>query len=196
MHLTRDQQQQVLGIVSENPWGDTAGSLALIDEALAIAMRATLDEFIHWEQLADANGFVDEFSINDVSALSPEWRHALVARLLRSIAMAYGVGTDFSRDEIGQVDPDWSGAATPLRALLTATAGDKQAAQDTSTAADIESWEGDWETLRGYEDRLCAEPDLCDRVFASKHEAFAAAYALATADITPTRLQPRKVPEE
>ena len=37
MHLTRDQQKQVLGIVSENPWGDTAGSLALIDEALAIA---------------------------------------------------------------------------------------------------------------------------------------------------------------
>lgn len=195
MHLTRDQQQHVLEIVSKNPWGDTAGMLAVIDEALAIAMRATRDEFIHWEQRADANGFVDEFSIDDVSALSPEWRHALVARLLRSIAMAYGVGTDLGRDKIGQVDPDW-GAATPLRDLLTATAGAEQAAQDTSTAADIGSWEGDWETLRGYEDRLCAEPDLCDRVFASKHEAFAAAYALATADITPTRLQPRKVPEE
>ena len=34
------------------------------------------------------------------------------------------------------------------------------------------------------------------RVFASKHEAFAAAYALATANITPTRMQPRKVTEE
>jgi len=110
--------------------------------------------------------------------------------------MAYGVGTDYGRDEIGQIDPDWSGAATPLRALLTATAGAKRAAPDISTAADIESWEGDWEELHGHEDRLCAEPDLCDRVFASKHEAFAAAYALATADITPTRLQPRKVPEE
>jgi len=107
MQLTPDQQQHVLGIVSENPWGDTAGSLALIDEALAIAMLATRDEFIYWEQRADANGFVDEFSINDVSALSPEWRHALVARLLRSIAMAYGVGTDLGRDEIGQVDLDW-----------------------------------------------------------------------------------------
>lgn len=127
-------------------------------------------------------------AFSDVSALSPKWRHALVARLLRSIAMAYGVGTDFGRDEIGQVDPDWSGAATPLRALLAAIAGDKQATQDTS-AADIENWEGDWETLRSHEDRLCAEPDLCDRVFASKHEAFTAAYALATANTIPTPVQ-------
>jgi hypothetical protein len=36
------------------------------------------------------------FSVEDVSGLSDQWRYALVARLIRSIAMAYGVSTDYA----------------------------------------------------------------------------------------------------
>jgi hypothetical protein len=94
----------------------------VIDEALAIAMRATRDDFIAWEENAENAGFIDEFSIDDVSVLAPEWRHALVARLIRSIAMAYGVGTDYAEDRIGHIANDADAASTPLRAILASLA--------------------------------------------------------------------------
>lgn len=117
-----DRRKLVLRIINETPWGDIEGALSVIDEGLAIAMRASRDEFMTWEQHHDAVGFTDEFSIDDVSRLSPEWRFALVARLLRSIAMAYGVGTDYAWDGIGQLDPHISNASIQLRKLLEATA--------------------------------------------------------------------------
>jgi hypothetical protein len=180
MNLTQDQEKQVLQIVRETPWGDVEGALETIDEGLSIAMRASQEEFLHWEENADRAGFPDEFSIVDIADLSPEWRHALIARLLRSIAMAYGVGTDYARDAIGEVNLDRTAAVTPVRELLAAIArGSHQDEPANERHADLGDWTGDVEELRGQEDRLATDEDLCNRVFASKSEAFTTGLALA-----------------
>jgi hypothetical protein len=160
-------------------WGDTAASLSLIDEALAFAMDASRDEFVFWEEKAHGAGFADEFSVGEASSLSVEWRFALVARLLRSIAMAYGVGIDYSGDRIGQVILEADVAATPLRELLAAVTPSRDYNnQPPPPASNIEAWDGDVEELRNQEDRLLEDLQLCDRIFSSKHEAFAAGYTL------------------
>jgi hypothetical protein len=42
-------------------WAGRGGALALIDEALTIAMDATRSEFSFWEQHAEEAHFADEF---------------------------------------------------------------------------------------------------------------------------------------
>jgi hypothetical protein len=42
------------------------------------------------------------------------------------------------------------------------------------TRFDPDSWSGDANELRGLEEHLLADADVCDRTFSSKHEAFAA----------------------
>ena len=119
MQVTHRQQFELQRILEQTPWGDVAGALEVIDEGLATAMRATREDFRRWETNHEDAGYVDEFSIDDVAGLSSEWRSALVARLLRSIAMAYGVGTDYASDEIGDIkSDDRSTAAMPLREIL------------------------------------------------------------------------------
>lgn len=79
MRLTPDQQERVLAIFRDTPWGDVAGALGVIDRGLEIAMRATSTDFFYWEQHADSAGIPDEFNVPDLSALSDTWRYALVA---------------------------------------------------------------------------------------------------------------------
>ena len=43
---------------------------------------------------------------------------------------------------------------------------------------DLEAWEGALEKLEGHEDLLRADASLCERVFASKHEALLAGMTL------------------
>jgi hypothetical protein len=46
---------------------------------------------------------------------------------------------------------------------------------------DPDAWEGDLEELIGHEDLLeYSEGDLCDKLFASKHDAFTAGLFLAS----------------
>ncbi len=45
--------------------------------------------------------------------------------------------------------------------------------------AETTSWEGDFEELASLRDRLTDEPAVCERVFASKSEAFLAGLYLA-----------------
>ena len=44
MRYSRDQEKAMLQVLEETAWGDIKGLLAIVDEALAIAMRATRDE--------------------------------------------------------------------------------------------------------------------------------------------------------
>ena len=74
--------------------------------------------------------------------------------------------------------------ATPVRQLLEATAPTPGAKLGIMPSADIDAWEGDVEELRGHEDSLTSDNDLCDRIFASKQEAFAAGYTLASTRAT------------
>ena len=60
-------------------------------------MQATREDFRRWEHDAESFGFADEFSLTPetVAELSPEWRLAYAARLLRSLALSYGMSTEF-----------------------------------------------------------------------------------------------------
>jgi hypothetical protein len=83
-------------LVSQEPWGDVLGAIETVDEGLTLALEATREAFWMWE--FDNKGedrFGDEFSLTalSVSNLDGEWRAAYVARLLRSISAAYGLGT-------------------------------------------------------------------------------------------------------
>ena len=45
--------------------------------------------------------------------------------------------------------------------------------------AELTSWEGDFDELHALRDRLADEPDSCERIFASKHEALLAGMYIA-----------------
>jgi hypothetical protein len=122
MRYSRDQEEAMLQVLEGTVWGDIERSLAVVDEALAITMRATRDDFTFWEEHAQAAGYADEFSVDGIEDLPDRWRFATVARLIRSIALAYGVGTDLGRDEVGTITQAPDALATPLRELVNAAA--------------------------------------------------------------------------
>lgn len=89
---------EALRLVENISWGDAHENLNLIDGSLLRAMEATRADFLLWEE--DSAGelrFGDEFSVSEsqVNELSPQWRLAYVARLLRTLALGWGVGTEF-----------------------------------------------------------------------------------------------------
>ncbi len=74
-------------------WGDMDAHIRTVEDALVRAVEATSEDFRLWQEQADDCGMHDEFALEpeDVDALTPEWRLAYVARLLRSLAMPYGL---------------------------------------------------------------------------------------------------------
>ena len=101
--------------------GDTAFAIVVLDEALTLIMRATKRDIARWES-AGEELFGDEFSVSQPERLDVEWRLALVAKLVRSAALAWGLGTDDPNpDDLGVVRMDDDAAATPLRRALADT---------------------------------------------------------------------------
>jgi len=92
-----EQQAQVVKLIAELPWADVDGAICDMELSLRLALEATQEAFLMWEAAAEDNGFGDEFSLTprQLRDLSPEWRLAYVARLLRSLALSYGVSTEF-----------------------------------------------------------------------------------------------------
>lgn len=92
-----EQQGRVLDLVKELPWADVDGAICGLEEALRLALEATDDAFTHWETVANDIGVEDEFSLapDQVRDLSLEERLAYLARLVRSLALNYGVGAGF-----------------------------------------------------------------------------------------------------
>ena len=78
-------------------WGDVESTTDALERALELALQATIDDFLRWENEGLRRGLDDEFGLSpdDVAQLSPEWKAAYVARLLRTIALMYGVETEF-----------------------------------------------------------------------------------------------------
>jgi hypothetical protein len=75
----------------------TGTSGVVMEAALRRAMEATRDALALWEARAEDDlGFEDEFDLtaDQVAELSDEWRLAYVARLLETLALAYGVNPD------------------------------------------------------------------------------------------------------
>lgn len=107
----------ILKVIDETPWGDTNLALRVIDEALTIAMTTSREGLRFWENNLDDSPWNDEFTVEDPASLTPEWQIALLARLLTTIAMAYGLGTPYDH-QIGTVIMDDDAVATPLRLIL------------------------------------------------------------------------------
>ena len=117
------QQQAALTLIEQLPWADVEGGLRAMEDALRRALQATTDDFGYWEDelgpLYEQEGW-SEFDLPTevVEALRPHQKLAYVARLLRSLAMAYGVSVDYGRLPhvvVGQ--DDRNSPATLLRGL-------------------------------------------------------------------------------
>lgn len=98
MRLSSAKRQRAIEAVEDAPWGDIAGSLETVEIGLRRALDATADDFQRWEHAASLGDDRDEFTIEraEVEAMSADERLAYVARLLRSIALSFGVETEFS----------------------------------------------------------------------------------------------------
>lgn len=105
--LNPGERADVLHRVAGIPWGDTSGALEDIGECLERVLAATRAEFLLWEDRGEEIG-LDEFSLErrHVETMSPEWKLAYVARLVQSLAMAYGGAGLFSADDVSlELDP-------------------------------------------------------------------------------------------
>ena len=89
-----------------------------MEEALDRALDATAEEFPLWEAEGE-DRYVDEFSLSaeDLAEMSLEWRLAYVARLVRSLALCYGVSTAEFGDEPPMLLADRNSPGGLLRAL-------------------------------------------------------------------------------
>ena len=103
--MNDDQQVRVATFLAGLPWKDVEGAIRDIELNLRLLLAATREPFRMWEAEADGRGFPDEFSLaeDDVRDLSDEWRLAYVARLIRSLALVYGVGED---PAVSDAEPD------------------------------------------------------------------------------------------
>ena len=98
MRLDSGQRAALARVIEATPWGDIEHAILGIEIVLCLAMQATSEDFRLWEAEAEAAGYTDEFSVSneDVAHMPIRWRLAYVARLLRTIALDFGVGTEFS----------------------------------------------------------------------------------------------------
>jgi hypothetical protein len=94
--FTQEQQARARAVIESCAWGSMDDYILDMETALRRAMEATRDALAVWEARADDLGFEDEFelSADQVAELSDEWRLAYVARLLQTLALAYGVSPD------------------------------------------------------------------------------------------------------
>jgi hypothetical protein len=112
--LNADQRAAVIALVEETPWADIAGAMISFEEALRIALERTTSEFAIWHDYVEERGFDDECDRLKLRDLPSGWRPALIARLLRSMALMYGLGTEFGAKPLGEpCDNPWH-----LRSLL------------------------------------------------------------------------------
>jgi hypothetical protein len=98
MRLSDRQSKHILERVTQTPWADIAGAVETVETGLGLVIDATRDDFNRWEDGASAEGYDDEFSIDaaTVQAMPAEWKLAYVARLAHSVALSFGVDTEFS----------------------------------------------------------------------------------------------------
>jgi hypothetical protein len=96
--LDREAQMKVLAHMEEVAWGDTIPAIETVEKCLRLALVATSEDFLRWEQeAATTRGSEAEFDLSptDVAGLSDDWRLAYVARLLRTLEIMYGTSYEF-----------------------------------------------------------------------------------------------------
>ena len=127
----RQARVQALAAIESRAWDDVSQAVKTTDRGLLLAMEATTGAFLLWQ--ADDAGeqlFGDEFTLTaqQVADLDPEWRLAYVARLIRTLALCWGVATEFSSSALGALDEASSRPGSLMR-NLTAIAGSAVARQ-------------------------------------------------------------------
>jgi hypothetical protein len=97
MKLDPTQIRALQSLVGQTPFADIANALVGVEIVLGLATEATREAFWLWEEQADAAGYADEFALDSaqIEAMSDEWRLAYIARLLRTVALDVGIGTEF-----------------------------------------------------------------------------------------------------
>jgi hypothetical protein len=102
------QQAHALALLEQMTWGDMDGYIRGMEEALRLALEATSGDFYRWEEEIgpplETQGY-DEFSLPEavLQAMPVEEKLAYVARLLRSLALQYGVSAEFGGARTGLV---------------------------------------------------------------------------------------------
>jgi hypothetical protein len=91
--MNNEQQARVAEFISQLPWGDFDGAICDVQLSLRLLLEATREALLMWEAEAEERGYEDEFSLttDDVRNLTDEWRLAYVGRLIKSLALVYGL---------------------------------------------------------------------------------------------------------
>jgi hypothetical protein len=118
MHLSTEQQNAVLAVVESLPWAEIKGNTETLESALRLALELTQEQFAFWHEHAEPAGFESELDRVEIAELPADWTFALVARLLRTIALSYGLRTEFGPGPLGAVCSHPTHASTPVRRLL------------------------------------------------------------------------------
>jgi hypothetical protein len=110
--------------LEELPWGDVDAHIGGFENALTRALFATAPDFPLWEHWGESR-YVDEFSVSTerLAQMSEAWRLAYVGRLLRTMALFYGLATEFSGTPLGVRTNDRESLGSVLRGV-SATVGD------------------------------------------------------------------------
>ena len=93
-----DEQIRRLLALLDLPWGDLHPAIEFVAYTLSYLMKLTPEEFLVWEADPEAD-YDSEFDapVDEARARPPDWRLAHIARLIRSLAMVYGIETDYRR---------------------------------------------------------------------------------------------------
>jgi hypothetical protein len=106
-----EHRGRVLALVDDLPWADVDDAIRAMEECLRLALHATRHALALWDDVAESNRFADEFSLTagQIEKLSPEWRLAYAARLIKSLALNYGLadfeGARGAGGELGSETP-------------------------------------------------------------------------------------------
>jgi hypothetical protein len=102
--MTESQHQRLIALIERAPFGDLEPALIGVEYVLGLAMEATAEAFVLWEEHARERGYLDEFSLTggDLAAMDADWKLAFIARLLRTAALDLGLPTEFNNNSNGR----------------------------------------------------------------------------------------------
>lgn len=102
-----DQRRRVAEAIESVAWGDTDRDIRCFEDVMRRAVEATRADADRWDaELEDR--YVDEFSVDpsDVADMDPGVRLAYVGRLVRTLALAWGVSAGYrGREAVGEASP-------------------------------------------------------------------------------------------
>jgi hypothetical protein len=114
-----EQRERAIALLEQIPWGDMDGAIRVFEAILRLVLETTREDFRRCEEHIAPEleaGGVDECSLppDMLDAWSDKDKLAHVARLLRSLALTYGVSAEFGPDRAG-----WSAKSTTTRRRLS-----------------------------------------------------------------------------